>query len=205
MLLDNCLAGNWETNPNGREAVMSEWTQLKNMKCWDEASVTEYQAVKNKAIKDNRAVHFDRLFELCHIKHSELPESEWKFKGRVVFAGNAVTDEFSNAALFQDLQSSASLMSASKMLDYVGMMDGNSVEQSDAQQAYTQALLMGILPHHVLAKRMAWQVQTAGCQASIGLVWPPFEWCLLGTTLPNPAGSSGIRTDSGMGVLVHSP
>ena len=39
--------------------------------------------------------------------------------------------------------SSASLLAASKLLDLIGAMPDNVVEQSDAPQAYTQSLLWG--------------------------------------------------------------
>ncbi len=50
-------------------------------------------------------------------------------------------------------------MAASKFLDFTGMTRGNSVQQGDAQQAHTQALLLGdetwiFLPPHMWPK--AW-------------------------------------------------
>ena len=45
------------------------------------------------------------------------------------------------AAVFAELGTLASLMSASKLLDAVAMLPGCVGEQSDAVQAYTQALL----------------------------------------------------------------
>ena len=56
-----------------------------------------------------------------------------------MFQGNAVKDADGLAAVFADLGSSASLMSASKLLDAVAMLPGCAGEQSDAEQAYTQA------------------------------------------------------------------
>ena len=43
------------------------------------------------------------------------------------------------AAVFAELGSSASLMSASKLLDAVAMLPGCAGEQSDVEQAYAQA------------------------------------------------------------------
>ena len=48
-----------------------------------------------------------------------------------------------NAAVFQDMASSASLMAASRLVDYVGSLKGFKCEQSDAPSAYTQAELGG--------------------------------------------------------------
>ena len=92
-------------------------------------------------MEDNREAHVGRLFALCVEEHSELPISKRKYKGRVVFQGNQVKDAEGVAAVFAELGTSASLMSASKILDAVTMLPGNAGEQSDAVQAYTQALL----------------------------------------------------------------
>ena len=119
----------WQNIPEATASVLDEWNKLIKLKCWDYDSVAEYQSVRGRAIDKKQTVHFGRLFELCHIKHSELDKKHWKYKGRVVFAGNNVTDEHSNVAIFQDLQSSASLMSASKFLEFIGMTRGNSVQQ----------------------------------------------------------------------------
>ena len=47
------------------------------------------------------------------------------------------------AAVFTDQGSSASFIQASKLLDAVAMLPGNTGGQSDAPQAFTQALLYG--------------------------------------------------------------
>ena len=60
-----------------------------------------------------------------------------------MFQGNSVKDQDNNIAVFTALASSASLMSAGKFVDVVGLLEGNAQEQSDAEQAYTQALLQG--------------------------------------------------------------
>ena len=60
-----------------------------------------------------------------------------------MFQGNNVKDQDNNVAVFNDLASSASLTAAGKFVDVVGALEGNAQEQSDAEQAYTQALLQG--------------------------------------------------------------
>ena len=114
------------------------------MKCWDANSVREFDEVRREVDAAGRTAHFGRVFPLCVEKHSELPPEQRKYKGRVVFQGNRVQDQNANYAVFDELASSASLMSAGKMLDIIGCQDGFTVEQSDAQQAYTQSELGGV-------------------------------------------------------------
>ena len=64
-------------------------------------------------------------------------------KGRAVFQGNHVRDEAGNWAIFADLGSSPATMEAAKAADAYGLLPGHAVEQSDAEQAYTQAWLTG--------------------------------------------------------------
>ena len=61
----------------------------------------------------------------------------------MVFQGNNVRDQDNDMAVFGDRASSASLMIAGKFIDVVVSLDGNTQEQSDAEKAYTQALLQG--------------------------------------------------------------
>ena len=82
-------------------------------------------------------------------KHSELPPSKRKYKGRVVFQGNQVKDAEGVAAVFAELGTSASLMPAAKLLDAIAMLPGCAGEQSDAVQAYTQELLYHGQKHSV--------------------------------------------------------
>ena len=62
----------------------------------------------------------------------------------VVFQGNHVKDTNAAWAVFQDLSSNLATMEASKVVDAYGLFPGHSVEQADAQQAYTQSELEGI-------------------------------------------------------------
>ena len=72
-----------------------------------------------------------------------MTDSKRKYKGRAVFQGNHVKDEGGNWAIFADLGSSPATMEAAKAADAYGLLPGHAVEQSDAEQAYTQAWLTG--------------------------------------------------------------
>lgn len=73
--------------------------------------------------------------------HSELPPDGRRYKGRVVFEGSLVSDQTSNVAVFEEVAPSASLMSASKIIDVIGRQQGWGIQQSDAQQAFPQSEL----------------------------------------------------------------
>ena len=66
------------------------------------------------------------------------------YKGRAVFQGNQVKDQNWDVAMFVELSSCPAALEASKAADCYSLMPGNSGEQADATQAYTQSKLGGI-------------------------------------------------------------
>ena len=79
-------------------------------------------------------------------EHSELPEDKQRLKGRVVFLGDRVRDQYGIAAVFEALASTPAGMEASRFVDAYGLMTADNgeehiCEQADAEQAYTQAPL----------------------------------------------------------------
>ena len=83
-------------------------------------------------------IYIDRLVDYCIEKQSELVAHLRKYKGRVVFGGNNVRDEYGFAAMFPAQGYSASFVTASKLLDAVSILPGCFEEQSYAPAAYTQ-------------------------------------------------------------------
>merc|ERR1711884_253302 len=75
----------------------------------------------------------------------QMVHGDNKYKGRVVFddRGHQVRDQNWDIAMFQELSSAPATMEATKTCDLYGALPGHHVEQSDATQAYTQAVLTG--------------------------------------------------------------
>ena len=133
--------------PAAQAALDKEWNNLVNKGAWDYSTVREWDDVSKEAIKNKTKVHVGKIFEICVEKGNELPLGDpmRKFKGRTVFQGNNVKDEAADVALFAELGSSPANMEAGKALDAYGAMPGNKTTQGDGKQAYTQALMQGIL------------------------------------------------------------
>ena len=73
-----------------------------------------------------------------------------KCKGRVCFRGNDVKDEYSVAAVFQELSSSPSSVHSVNCNIAYGSMPGHETHQSDAVRAYVQSVLKSKHPTYVL-------------------------------------------------------
>ena len=80
--------------------------------------------------------------EVCVEKNAEIP-AQAKYKGRVVFRGDNVKDEYFQKAMFQDMASCPATFEAAKLADMISCMPGCDGQQSDVDQAYTQTLHTG--------------------------------------------------------------
>ena len=83
-------------------------------------------------------VHFASLMDICHLKNAELETKHQKYKGRVVLRGDIVKDDSGSYAVFTEQGSSASQMTAAKVLDIISRLPGCAGQAADAVSAYTQ-------------------------------------------------------------------
>jgi len=127
--------------PLARESIDKEWNKLDNKLTWDFSRVQPKQKVIADARQRGVPVHFGDLMILCHIKHSELAEHLWRYKGRIVFRGDNVKDESGFLAVFSEQGASASHMAAAKFMDAIARLPACHGEVSDAIGAYHQVLL----------------------------------------------------------------
>ena len=134
----------------GRDAVRAEWANLEKRNCWDINRAKPLREASREANKRGELIHIGSMLELCYLKHSELAEEHQKLKGRVVFLGDRVRDQYGAAAIFEALASSPAGIEASRFVDAYGCMstDGEAhiIEQADAEQAYTQANMDSLHP-----------------------------------------------------------
>ena len=73
----------------------------------------------HKKVSANNKVHFASLMDLCHQKNSELEPQFHKYRGRVVLRGDTVKDDSGAYAVFTEQGSSASQMTAAKVMDVI--------------------------------------------------------------------------------------
>ena len=135
--------------PLARASVDKEWKRLRDKHVWDEDHPREWDDVRAEAKRKGIDVHMGYLFDICVEKNSELADVNGvrnplrKYKGRVVFQGNRVVNQYYDQAIFQDFGSAPATMEAAKIADFYGCGPGNCVETADAEQAYVQAEMKG--------------------------------------------------------------
>ena len=76
--------------------------------------------------------------DICHLKNAELETKHQKYKGRVVLCGDVVKDDSGSYAVFTEQGSSASQMTAAKVMDSISRLPGCAGQAADAVSAYTQ-------------------------------------------------------------------
>ena len=83
--------------------------------------VKSNREVIQEARREERTVHFATLMDICHLKNVELEPKFEKYKGRVVLRGDTVKDNSHSHAVFTEHRSSASRMTAAKVMDSTRM------------------------------------------------------------------------------------
>ena len=76
--------------------------------------------------------------DLCRLKNSELEPQYQKYKGRVVLRGDIARDDSGSYVVFTEQGSSASQMTAAKVMDIMSILPGCAGQAADAVSAYTQ-------------------------------------------------------------------
>ena len=111
---------------------------LEKIPAWQLTKVRNKKEAIEEARSKDRKVHFASLMGLCHLKNSEVEPQFQKYKGRVVLRGDIVKDDSGSYAVFTEQGSSASQMTAAKVMDIMSRLPGCAGHAADAVSAYTQ-------------------------------------------------------------------
>ena len=124
--------------PAAKAAVDKEWRKLEKIPAWDLTKVRSKKEVIDEARTNGAKVHLASLMDICHLKNAELETKHQKYKGRVVLRGDIVKDDSGSYAVFTEQGSSASQMTAAKVMDIISRLPGCAGQAADAVSAYTQ-------------------------------------------------------------------
>ena len=135
--------------PAAKAAVDKEWEKLEKISAWNLTKVRSKKEVIDDARTSGANVHFASLMDICHLKHAEfaslmvichlkhaeLEAKHQKYKGRVVLRGDIVKDDSGSYAVFTEQGSSASQMTAAKIMDIISRLPGCDGQAADAVTA----------------------------------------------------------------------
>ena len=124
--------------PAAKAIVEKEWEKLEKIPAWDITKVRSKKEVIDEARTKGIKFHLASLMDICHLKNAELETKHQKYKGRVVLRGDIVKDDSGSCAVFTEQGSSASQMTAAKVMDVISRLPGCAGEAADAVSAHTQ-------------------------------------------------------------------
>ena len=124
--------------PAAKAAVDKEWEKLENNSAWNLTKVRSKKEVIDEARTKGVKAHFASLMDVCHLKNAQLEAKHQKYKGRVVLRGDIEKDDSGSYAVFTELASSASQMTAAKVMDIISRLPGCAGQAADAVSAKTQ-------------------------------------------------------------------
>ena len=128
--------------PTAKAAVGKEWEKLKKIPAWDLTKVRSKKEVIDEAWTKGAKVHFASLMDICHLKNAELGAKHQTYKGRVVFRGDIVKDDDSGSySVFTEQGSSASQLTAAKVMDIISRLPGCAGQAADAVSAKNQVTM----------------------------------------------------------------
>ena len=105
---------------------------------WNLTKVKIKKQVLDEARTSFVTVHFASLMDICHLENAELEATHQKYKGRVVLRGDFVKDNSGSCTVFTEQGSSASQMTAAKIMDTISGLPGCDGQAADAVSACTQ-------------------------------------------------------------------
>ena len=126
------------TIPAAKAAVDKEWEKLEKISAWNLTKVRSMKEVIDEARMSGATSHFASLMDICHLTIAELKAKHQKYKGRVVLRSDIVKDDSGFYAVFTEQGSSASQMTAAKIMDIISRLPGCDGQAADAVSAYTQ-------------------------------------------------------------------
>ena len=124
--------------PAAKAAVDKEWEKLEKISAWNLTKVKSKKEVIDEARTSGATVSFCIINGHLSSENAELEAKHQKYKGRVVLRGDIVKDNSGSYAVFTEQGSSASQMTAAKIMDTISRSPGCDGQAADAVSAYTQ-------------------------------------------------------------------
>ena len=118
--------------PAAKAAVDKKWEKLEKISAWNLTKVISKKEVIDEARTSGAKVHFASLMDIGHLKNAELEAKHPKSKGDIV------KDNSGSYAVFTEQGSSASQMTAAKIMDIISRLPRYDGQAANAVSTCTQ-------------------------------------------------------------------
>ena len=92
----------WQAEPKALEAIAQEAEGLRRNGTWDVTTAIPLHELRSQTRSQGRKLRVAELMILCGVKHAELAPELRKIKGRIVYRGDRMMDEFNNLVFFEE-------------------------------------------------------------------------------------------------------
>eukprot|EP00435_Cladocopium_sp_Y103_P056347 s1336_g19.t1 len=124
----------WLQDEKGVQAVLKEAQGLRDNGTWDDESVIPVTELRRKARQKGEKMKIAEVLTLCGIKHHEMSPEHHRYKGRIVYRGDAIRDEHHQYVLFEDTATTPTALAALNLTLWFGCM--TTLYCADCIQAY---------------------------------------------------------------------
>ena len=123
--------------PAAKAAVDKEWEKLEKISAWNLTKVKSKKQLIDEARTAGAKVHFASFIDMSSEK-CRIGGKGTKYKGRVVLRGDIVKDNSGSYAVFTEQGSSASQLTAGKIMDIIFRLPGCDGQAADAVSAVSK-------------------------------------------------------------------
>ena len=133
----NLIAMSSNENPG---AVDKEWEKFEKLPAWQ---INKVKSKKSHPRITKRAKNGPFCYAGGHLSSQEcgVGTEIWKYKGRLVLRDDTVKDDSGSYVVFTEQESSASQMTAARVVNVIAMLQGCGGQAADAVKAYTQVTM----------------------------------------------------------------
>eukprot|EP00435_Cladocopium_sp_Y103_P013784 s3013_g3.t1 len=126
----------WLQEEKGVRAVLKEAQGLRDNGTWDDNFVIPVTELRRKARQKGEKIKIAEVLTQCGIKHHEMSPEHHRYKGRIVYRGDAIRDEHHQYVLFEDTATTPTALAALNLTLWFGCM--TTLSCADCIQAYLQ-------------------------------------------------------------------
>ena len=109
----------------------------------------EQERGHSRGTERGKGSSFRHAMVICHFTNWELDPKFHKYEGRCVLRGDTVKDDSESYAVFTEQGSSASQMTAAKVMDIISRLPGCAGQAADAVSAYYTQVKMEDAPKNI--------------------------------------------------------
>ena len=131
---------------DAKAVVDKEWEKLETIAAWQLDKVKSKKEGILESQRNKKKIHFATLTDICHLKNAELEPNFQTCKDRVLLRDDIWKDDSGAYAVLTDQGSSASQMTAAKVMDVIARLPDCDGQAAHAVSAFTQVKLGGRSP-----------------------------------------------------------